>query len=183
MNKNRWAVARRLLLLLPVILITIVVFLFREKIQFFGGLGYPGIFILSIIANSTVFVPVPGVVLTSTMAAVFNPVGVAVAAGLGAAIGELTGYMAGYSGQVVIEGRPRYEKLVLWMKRYGGWTIMFLAFVPNPAFDMAGIVSGALKMPLTKFLIFCAIGKILKMLLFAYAGSTIFYWLEHLFKH
>jgi membrane protein YqaA with SNARE-associated domain len=183
MNKSRREVFKRLLLLLPVILITVIVFLLRDKIQNFGAYGYPGIFLLSIIANSTVFIPVPGVVLTSTMATVFNPIGVALAAGLGAALGEITGYMAGYSGQIVIEGRPRYDKLVEWMKKYGGWTILFLAFVPNPAFDMAGIVSGALKMPLKKFLFFCAIGKILKMLLFAYAGSTIFYWLEHLFKH
>ncbi len=182
MNNNRREVIKRLLLLLPVILITVIVFLLRDKIQYIGAYGYPGIFILSIIANSTVIVPVPGVILTSTMAAVFNPIGVAIAAGLGAALGEITGYMAGYSGQIVIEGRPRYLKLVEWMKKYGGWTILFLAFVPNPAFDMAGIVSGALKMPFKKFLLFCAIGKILKMLLFAYAGSTIFYWLEHLFR-
>jgi membrane protein YqaA with SNARE-associated domain len=182
MKPARREVIKRLLLLLPVIIITVVVVIFRDKIQYFGAFGYPGIFILSVIANSTIIVPVPGVILTTTMAAVFNPFWVAVAAGLGAAFGEITGYMAGYSGQIVIEGRPRYVKLVEWMKKYGGWTVLFLAFTPNPAFDMAGIVSGALKMPLRKFLAWCAVGKILKMLLFAYAGSTIFYWLEHLFK-
>jgi membrane protein DedA with SNARE-associated domain len=67
------------------------------------------------------------------------------------------------------------------MKKYGGWTVLFLAFIPNPAFDMAGIVAGALKMPIKRFLIWCAIGKIMKMLVFAYAGSTIFSWLEKLF--
>lgn len=183
MNPERRVALKRLLFLIPVILITVIVFLLRDKIQVIGAYGYPGIFLLSILANATVIVPVPGVVLTSAMAAVFNPIGVAVAAGLGAAIGEMTGYMAGYSGQIVIEGRPQYNKLVAWMKKYGGWTIMFLAFIPNPAFDMAGIVSGALRMPWKKFLVFCAIGKIFKMLLFAYAGSTIFYWLNHLFKH
>jgi membrane protein DedA with SNARE-associated domain len=34
-----------------------------------------------------------------------------------------------------------------------------------------------LKMPLWKFLLFCMIGKILKMLLFAYAGSLSIPWL------
>ena len=37
------------------------------------------------------------------MGAIFNPIGVAVAAGLGAAIGELSGYLAGFSGQGVVE--------------------------------------------------------------------------------
>ncbi len=162
MEKNRREVIKRLLLLLPVLLITVLVFIFRDRIQEFGAYGYPGIFILSFFANSTIIIPVPGVVLTSTMAAVFNPFWVAIAAGLGAALGEITGYMAGYSGQIVIEGPGRYERLVAWMKKYGGWTIMFLAFVPNPAFDMAGIVAGALKMPLKKFLAYCSVGKILK---------------------
>lgn len=181
MKQDRREVIKRLLFLLPVIIITAIVYIYRDKIQYFGAFGYPGIFVLSFIANSTIIIPIPGVMLTSTMAAVFNPIGVAFAAGLGAALGEITGYLAGYSGQIVIEGRPRYVKLVEWMKKYGGWTVLFLAFIPNPAFDMAGIVAGALKMPIKRFLIWCAIGKIMKMLVFAYAGSTIFSWLEKLF--
>jgi membrane protein YqaA with SNARE-associated domain len=183
MEKNRREVIKRLLLLLPVLLITVAVFVYRDKIQDFGAYGYPGIFILSFFANSTIIIPVPGVVITSTMATVFNPFGVAIAAGLGASLGEITGYMAGYSGQIVIEGPGRYQKLVEWMRKYGSWTILFLAFIPNPAFDMAGIVAGALKMPLKKFLAYCAVGKIMKMMVFAYTGSTILNWLEKLFVH
>jgi len=170
------------LALIPVIVITIGVFIFRDRFENLGAYGLPGIFLLSIIANSTVIIPVPGVMLTSTMAAVFPPFWVAIAAGSGAALGEITGYLAGFSGQIVIENRARYAKLVEWMKKYGPWAISLLAFIPNPAFDMAGIVAGTLKMPLHRFLIYCWIGKVLKMMVFAYAGSTIFYWLEQLFK-
>ncbi|MBA4420852.1 MAG: DedA family protein [Anaerolinea sp.] len=182
MNERRREIIKRLLLFLPVIAITVGVFLIRDQLKQLEGYGYPGIFLLSILANATLIIPVPGVVITSTMATVFNPLGVALAAGLGAALGELTGYMAGYSGQIVVEGRERYLRLVEWMKKYGGWTILFLAFIPNPAFDMAGIVAGGLKMPVAKFLMWCAIGKILKMLVFAYAGSSIFNWLGSIFS-
>ncbi len=48
--------------------------------------------------------------------------------------------------------------------------VLVMAFIPNPLFDLAGMASGALKLPLWKFLIACAIGKIFKMLIFAYAG-------------
>ncbi|PIZ25416.1 MAG: DedA family protein, partial [Chloroflexi bacterium CG_4_10_14_0_8_um_filter_57_5] len=33
--------------------------------------------------------------------------------------------------------------------------IAALAFIPNPLFDLAGMASGALKIPLWKFLIAC----------------------------
>ena len=55
---------------------------------------------LSILSNATVLIPLPGVLLTSAMGAVFNPVYVALAAGSGAALGELSGYMAGVGGPV-----------------------------------------------------------------------------------
>ena len=177
-KSNLW----RYLALIPVIGITVGVIVFRDKFQDLGAYGLPGIFLLSIVANATVIIPVPGVMLTSTMAAVFPPFWVAIAAGSGAALGEITGYLAGYTGQIAIENRARYARLVEWMKKYGPWAVLLLAFIPNPAFDMAGIVAGSLKMPLWRFLWYCWIGKVLKMLVFAYAGSSIFFWLERLFQ-
>lgn len=56
--------------------------------------------------------------------------------------------------------------------------ILVLAFIPNPLFDLAGISAGTLKMPVLPFLIFCTIGNILKMFLFAYAGESMFAILE-----
>jgi membrane protein DedA with SNARE-associated domain len=104
--------------------------------------------------------------------AVFNPFLVALAAGFGAALGELTGYLVGFSGQFVVERKDWYQKLTQWMKEYGNLTVLVMAFIPNPFFDLTGIVAGALKMPIAHFLFWCAIGKILKMLVFALTGSS-----------
>ncbi len=163
----------RLLVFLLVLGITATVLVFRNRVSSLGVYGYPGIFLLSIIANATVIIPVPGVLLTSAMGAVFNPFWVAVAAGSGAALGELSGYLAGFSGQAVIEKTSRYETLTRWMRKYGDLTILFLAIIPNPAFDLAGLTAGALRLPVYRFLFWCWLGKILKMLIFAYAGSSI----------
>ncbi len=171
----------RILALILVIALTIAIFLLHDRIPNLQAYGLPGIFFLSLLTNATLILPVPGVVITSTMSAIFHPFLVALAAGTGAAIGELTGYLAGFSGQIVIENRPRFSRLVEWMKKYGGWTILVLSIIPNPAFDMAGIVAGALKYPVHKFLSWCWLGKVIKMLMFAYAGAGIFSWLEHLF--
>ena len=171
----------RLIVLLAVIGLTIILVINRDKIQALQAYGYPGIFLFSILANATIFLPVPGVVFTSAMGAIFNPLLVSFAAGGGAAIGELSGYLAGFSGQAVVEDSERYKRVVRWMEKYGDITILVLAFIPNPLFDLAGIVAGILKMPIWKFLIFCVIGKILKMMMFAYAGSWFINLLESIF--
>ncbi|MCJ7626574.1 MAG: VTT domain-containing protein, partial [Anaerolineaceae bacterium] len=62
--------------------------------------------------------------------------------------------------------------------KFGDLTILVLALIPNPLFDMAGITAGALKMPISRFLIWCCLGKILKMLVFSYGGATIIDWLH-----
>ena len=171
----------RAVILLVVIALTVVLVINRDRIQELQVFGYPGIFLFSVLANATIFVPVPGVVFTSAMGAVFNPFWVSIFAGTGAAVGELSGYMAGFSGQAVVENNPRYERVVRWMRKYGNVTILLLAFIPNPLFDLAGITAGILKLPVWKFLFYCMIGKILKMMMFAYAGDWLVTLLENLF--
>jgi len=92
---------------------------------------------------------------------------------VGASIGELSGYLAGFSGQRVAERTPMYEQMERWMKQYGNWAVLLLAFVPNPFFDMAGLIAGVLRMNFLKFWLWCLFGKILKMILFSYGGAGI----------
>jgi membrane protein YqaA with SNARE-associated domain len=171
----------RILALLAVIAITIYIYSIRDKADQLKGYGYPGIFLLSVLGNATLILPAPVIAITYVMGAVFNPFGVAFAAGAGSAIGELTGYMAGFSGQGIAEQTPIYNRLKKWTERYGGLTITILALIPNPLFDIAGAAAGALKMPVLKFLLWVWIGKTLKMLLFALAGAYSLDWIIHLF--
>ena len=163
----------RVVVILLVVGLTVFLFINRDRVKELEALGYPGIFLVSLLANATLILPVPGVLFTSAMGAVFNPYLVALAAGTGATLGELTGYMAGFSGQGVIENRKWYDRVTAWMTKYGGITVLVLAFIPNPVFDIAGMVAGALRMPLWKYLIYSWIGKTGKMLIFAYGGSQI----------
>lgn len=170
----------RILALLVVLTISVFIFSIRDQVQELAKYGYPGIFLLSILANSTVLLPAPGILIVFTLGAVFNPVGVAIAAGLGAAIGELTGYLAGFSGQAVVENYSSYESLRNWMESHRNLSnllILALAFIPNPLFDLAGVAAGTMRIPILQFLVFCSIGKILKMLVIAYAGASSFLWL------
>ena len=65
---------------------------------------------------------------------------------------------------------------------HGFITLVVLSAIPNPFFDLAGISAGTLRIPVLRFLAFCTIGKILKMLVFAYAGYAGISSLEQLFE-
>lgn len=165
--------ASRILVFVLVIGISIYLFSIRNQIRQFEAYGYPGIFVFNFLSSATLILPMPGVALTSLMGAVFNPFWVAIAAAGGAALGEMSGYLAGFSGQKIAERTPIYERIECWMKKYGNLTVLVLAFIPNPFFDIAGMMAGALRMPPLRFLSWCVLGKILKMLMFAYGGATV----------
>jgi membrane protein YqaA with SNARE-associated domain len=175
--KNRRLVVARWLSLLGVIAISILIFSLRDRAEQLAIYGYPGIFLLSFLAYATVILPAPGIWIVFAMGAVFHPVGVALAAGSGAALGELSGYLAGFSGQAVIERAELYNRLSFWMQKNGPLTIFVLAALPNPFFDLAGIAAGALKMPIRRFLFWCWIGETVKMLYFSFAGAASLDWI------
>lgn len=169
---NRRLALARVLSLLVVIAISVFIFSIRDEAEKLAIYGYPGIFLLSFLSYATVLLPAPGVAIVFTMGAIFNPLGVALAAGAGAALGELSGYLAGFSGQAIIERADLYEKMTRWMQKNGPLTVLVLAGIPNPFFDLAGVAAGALKMPVRKFLFWCWIGETVKMTAFAYLGAS-----------
>jgi membrane protein DedA with SNARE-associated domain len=172
----------RLLALFAVIGITLYIFSIRDRVEEFAAYGYPGIFLIAMLANATVLLPAPGVAVIYAMGAIFNPFGVALAAGTGGAIGEISGYLAGFSGQAVVERTEVYDRVRPWVDKYGGWAILVLSAIPNPFFDIAGIAAGIAKMPLRTFLVFTWVGQLIKMLLFALAGKYSIQWLETFFN-
>ena len=171
--------------LLGVIALSLYLSSIADQIQRFARFGYPGIFLITLLAYATVILPTPGATVVFAMGAVFNPLWVGVAAGAGATLGELTGYAAGYSGQVAIENIALYRRTRDWMKKSPQkmfWGLALLAALPNPAFDVAGIAAGVLRIPLLRFLGALWIGETIKMTLFALAGAYSIDWIARLFR-
>lgn len=171
MKDKRRLFLLRVLALLVVVALSVYIFSIRGQAEQLAQYGYLGIFLVAFMAYATVLLPAPGVAIVFTMGSVFNPFYVALAAGAGAALGEVSGYLAGFSGQAVVERADIYERLTRWMTNNGPLTVLLLAAIPNPFFDLAGVAAGALKMRLPVFLFWVWIGETLKMLFFAYAGS------------
>lgn len=181
MKLNRTALLRGISFI-AVVAISVWIFSIRDHAAQLAAYGYPGIFIIAMFANATVLLPAPGVAIVFAMGGIFNPWLVALFAGSGAAVGELVGYLAGYSGQGFVERSEVYIRIEPWVRRYGVFAIFIFAALPNPFFDIAGIAAGILKIPILKFFIACWLGQLVKMLGFALAGSASINWLDNLMK-
>lgn len=172
----------RILAVLTVIGITVYVYSIREQVEQFAQYGYFGAFLIMVIANATVILPAPGVAVVFAMGGVLNPLGVALAAGVGGTLGELTGYLAGYGGQAAVEKTQVYNRILPWVQKYGAWVILVLSAIPNPFFDVAGIAAGIAKIPVWKFLLACWVGQTIKMALFAFAGAYSIDWIASFYE-
>lgn len=155
-----------------VLLLTAFIFIVWDDIERLGSYGYPAVFILSLVANAAFLLPAPGIALVAAAGGAFDPIAVGVVAGLGAALGELTGYLLGYSGQDVFDSNPLYWRIEKWMKKSGTVAIFLLAAIPNPVFDLGGVIAGTLRMPVWRFLLGAWLGKSLRFALIAMLGAA-----------
>jgi len=151
------------------------IFLARAPIDFrrFSIFGFIGIFLATFLGSATLFFPVPNISTVFAGGVLFNPLGVALASGLGSTLGETTGYLAGVGGgSLGVDARWR-ATITGWISRNGMGTIFLFALIPNPFFDLVGLASGYTRYPLYKFLLATLLGKTLRSLIIAYSGSVI----------
>lgn len=171
-NNGGWV--RRLLL--PVaafalaIALTAVLFVYRDNVSELGNAGYLGSFLVSLVANGTIILPMPGIIVLFALGATFNPWLIGITAGAGGAIGELTGYAAGFSGRRILRNNSLYIRSVGWLRKWGIWVVLLFTVTPLPL-DVVGIAAGALRFPIWKFLLACALGKTLLYTGMAFAGD------------
>jgi membrane protein YqaA with SNARE-associated domain len=146
-----------------------------QTLERFASTGYLVVFAISLAFNALIVVPVYihiGIMMKA--AELWNPALVALAASVGGVLGELTAYYAGYWGKRIarLENAPGYERLVGWMKKYGPWGIFLISLQPIFPVDVAGLLAGASKLPVWKFLVPCWAAKFIKYLLACYLGET-----------
>jgi len=169
-HSRRTVRLQRIGALLVVILTTLVVVLFRDRLVQYERYGYLGVFLTTLAGSATVVLPVPGLAVVYLGGSLWNPVAVGLVAGLGDALGEATGYLAGYAGQGLVEELGLYKRFESWMRRNGFLTILFLSAIPNPFFDLAGLAAGASGFSGKRFFLAAWIGKTVKDVAFALAG-------------
>jgi len=138
-------------------------------------IGYLSIFAIILVMNLS-FIPIPLVIsILIAAAAVWNPLLVAIVGSLGACIGEMSGYYAGVFGKKIAipDNLSGYQLMKRWIDKYGFWAIAFLSLQPILPIEVAGIISGATRMPVRKFFPALVLGKIPKYIILVYAGIGI----------
>ena len=136
------------------------------------NVGYAGVLAVNVIGSASVIVPVPGLAVVCGAGAGevgLNPVLLGLAGGFGSTVGEMSGYLAGYGGNPLIQRSRHYERFRQLVIRNGGMALFVLSVVPNPVFDIAGIAAGSLGYPLRRFLLYVLAGKVIKFIVVAYA--------------
>lgn len=151
----------------------LLAFFFRDQIIQLRRYGYIGAFLIEFISNASVLIPFPGSAVTAAMSPFFNPLLLALMAASGAALGELSAYIAGWSGNLLIENKTWYIRVRGWMEKYGGIIILLMAAIPNPLFDTAGLAAGSLRYPVFNFFLWCWCGKMLNRLVLVFGGAAL----------
>ncbi len=147
-------------------------FHFSSTASALGSYGYAGAFLIALVSSATLIIPAPGWAAIVAMSADYDPLLLGLAAGMGSAIGEMTGFLAGEGVRTAIDGRIRESAQIrAFVERYGTLGIVALSFIPNPLFDIAGIVAGSLRMEWWRFLASCAAGRIIRYALLAALGA------------
>jgi membrane protein YqaA with SNARE-associated domain len=178
---------RRVLSVIVILLIAGVSFWLAvnpEWVTRFGRWGYVGAFMISLLASATIVLPAPGIAVVIAMSTALDPVLLGIVAGVGSAFGEMSGYIAGASGGVLIPSQHRasIERLHGLTNKFGVLILGVLAAAPFPLFDFAGIVAGMLRMNVLAFLIAVSIGKSIKYIILIFIGAAPLYFLQHLFQ-
>jgi membrane protein DedA with SNARE-associated domain len=140
--------------------------------QFALQFGYLGVFIISFIGSVSVIFPIPYTLVIFVLGSMLDPVFVAISGGLGAALGEFSGYALGYYGRTVVskERRRKMDYMVKLFGRYGSATIFLFALTPLPD-DLLFIPLGVMRYPFLKAFVPALLGKTLMTFILAYSGQ------------
>jgi membrane protein YqaA with SNARE-associated domain len=182
LKQKRW-----LRLVLYLVILTGVSFGFYVLLQYLmayfnisgerlAPIAYLIVFGITLACNAVIFVPVVfhiSIMLWAVNECNCNLFLVILVASVAGALGELTGYYAGYWGKRIayLENTPGYNRFVGWMERYGPLGIFLVSL--QPLTDIAGLMAGASKLPIWKFLLPCLPAKYIKYLFVCYFGGAI----------
>lgn len=163
-------------------LLTLLLVWAMPYLDFLGEWSYPGAFILGFLSSVGAFVPTfPLQFAVASMARTLDPTLLGILAGVGSGIGELSGFVVGRSSAKIL--KKHSEKSYGWLmkiqtdllKRAAGPGLFVLAIIPNPLFDMAGILAGLAGMRGASFLFWCTAGRIVRFLVLTHLGAAAFH--------
>ena len=153
------------------LLVSIMAWKLKDVLKTRMPLTLAGLILTCFVTNSTVLLPSSSMLVVLEYSFVLSPLWVVFAGAIGASLGELTGYMVGAEGHMIIKRFHKVIRFTRFRKHPFLWVMAF-AFIPVPVFDIAGIIAGSIQMNPVKFLTASILGKFAKM--------GFFVWITHI---
>lgn len=170
-----------LAMLVVTVTFSVVLLVFREPLDRLGDFGYAGAFLIMVVSNATIVLPALGHAFVVATAQTLNPLWLGLVAGLGATLGELTGYVLGRTGHTAAGHYRVVRRLQGYSnRRFFGPVLFVFAASPLPM-DVAGIVAGTSRYSVWRFVVWVGAGKILNTVLIATASYYTIDMLQMLF--
>ena len=152
----------------------------QDAVRGIDDWAYLGTFVLALVTNAGVLIPVPyNAIVLQLVAVVQYPLLVAVLAATGSALGESTGWWVGSKGRAVLPTGGRVGRVVATLQRFTRRRrtafvgLAVFAAVPNYAFDVAGLIAGASKVAYPLFLVAVLSGRLVRFGLMAAFGAAL----------
>ena len=136
--------------------------------------GYLGAFLASVLGNATIILPAPYSLFIFVLGGILDPLLLGAISGLGAAIGELTGYALGAAWRKAVseEKKRELERARKLLENPGFIVVFVMAATPLPD-DVVSVPLGLMRYPLWKAFLAFLIGKTLLCLILAYSGRLL----------
>ncbi|HKY50276.1 MAG TPA: VTT domain-containing protein [Candidatus Limnocylindria bacterium] len=141
-----------------------------------ASFAYIGAFLVSLLANALVAVPIPYIPIIAHIGATAGSPALVVALGaLGSVFGESVAYFIGRAEQGLVSEHPLYRRLHRLAERkwLAGLLLFALAFPLNPLFDVAGLAAGAIGMRYRVFFVAVFAARILRFALIVWLGAML----------
>jgi membrane protein YqaA with SNARE-associated domain len=152
---------------------------FMVKGDDLGQLGIIGVLIAALLSHLTVVARDMFIPLLLPLAAVYHPILLGVAAGTGAAIGEVTTYFLGWGvAESVTSFSESEDKIAVWVNKYGLWAVLLVALTPLPDTPIV-ILAGSRKLPFVRLTIVEILGKSTLYSVGAFMGGLVYGGLEN----
>ena len=182
--RSRWRLVAQGVGLVAVFAIAVLAVVYAEVLRDrLAGAGYAAVFVITAVGAATLILPAPAAVGVGAFAAALDNIwAVGLIAATGQMAGELSGYYVGWSGTGALSRVKGYRRMSGWMSRHGMLTLFVMAAIPNPFFDVAGMIAGATRIGLARFILASWPGLLIKNIGFAWAGVAglqLLGWLTH----
>ncbi len=141
-----------------------------------GGFAYAGAFLITLLSNAAVVVPVPYIPIVAHIAQTAgSPVAVVLVASLGSTIGESVAFFVGRVETDLFTGHPWYERLRGFFCRESRafLFLLFFAMPLNPFFDVGGFAAGALGISFRTFFVAVWLGRIVRFTAIAFLAGRL----------